>query len=130
MRILYRLTTIYIAYLALCTTLFLSACSTTPPSATTTPLPTKLTAAKNPITVAVYTQPKKLSAIPYKIIGKTSISEYNLGGIKRQEACLNDTLRTLAASMGGDAIIDIIHNNKKVTGTVIAYQPSKKQKMA
>ncbi|MCE3238474.1 MAG: hypothetical protein K0R24_1455 [Gammaproteobacteria bacterium] len=118
MRILYWLTTIYIA-------LYLSACATTPFSQTP---PTKTEKVKDPLTIAVYTQKQKVIKMPYKIIGQASIPEYNPGGIKRQAACLYDTLRTMAASMGGDAIINIIHHNKQVIGTVIAYQPSEKQK--
>ncbi len=118
MQILYWLTTIYIA-------LYLSACATTPSS----PIPpTETHTTKDPFAIAVYTQKQNVIKIPYKIIGQTSIPEYNPGGIKRQAACLYDTLRTLAASMGGDAIINIVYDNKKVTGTVIAYEPSEKQK--
>jgi hypothetical protein len=120
MRILYWLTTIYIA-------LYLSGCAITPSPQIR---PTKTHTTKDPFAIAVYTQKQNVIKTPYKIIGQASISEYNPGGIKRQAACLYDTLRTMAASMGGDAIINIIHTNKQVIGTVIAYESGKKQKTA
>lgn len=78
---------------------------------------------KNPINVAVYTH--KNPDKPYVIIGKEIISKYNLGGIKRQEASLHDTMRNLAASIGGDAVINVEHHNDKIIATVIAYNPDK-----
>ena len=125
MRILYWLGVIYIA---LSTLLFLPACSTTPVYNTHTP-PTQAHTSKNPLAITLYSH-KQTLVKPYTVIGRTSIPEYNTGGIKRQEACLHDTLRSLAASMGGDAIINILHNNKKVVGTVIAYQSTKNEKTA
>jgi uncharacterized protein YbjQ (UPF0145 family) len=122
MRILYLLLFIY-------TGLFLSACSMmdTQDSASTTQNISSKTAlihTKDPLTVAVYTQ-KHCIRTPYTILGKAVISQYNPGGIKRQEACIHDSMRSLAAAMGGDAIINLNKNDKTVTGTVIAYQNEK-----
>ncbi len=76
---------------------------------------------KSPITVALYsagTRPEH----PYKIIAKKSISKYNLVGIKRQEAVIHDALRNIAASMGGDAVINITKDDKKVTCEVVRFE--------
>ena len=75
---------------------------------------------KNPLDVTVYfrTSPKK----PYQIVGEETISKYNLGGIKRQAANIHDAMRNLAASMGGDAVINVKHRGKTITATVITYK--------
>ncbi len=77
--------------------------------------------------VAVYTE-KQSPTTPYTILGKAIISKYNSRGIKRQEACIRDAMRNLAATMGGDAVINLNKDDKTVTGTVIAYQSEKNQK--
>jgi hypothetical protein len=110
--------------------LCLSAC-TTEGEQNTPPAPVKQAnaALKNPLAVAVYAKPQPIKA-PYTVLGKATISKYNPGGIKRQEACLHDSLRSLAASMGGDAVINVSKDDKTMTGTVIAYQPVKKQALS
>lgn len=75
---------------------------------------------KNPIAVTLYTHGKKPSK-PYTIVGHETVSKYNLVGMKRQEAHIRDVMRNLAANMGGDAVIDISHDDKTVQATVIAY---------
>ncbi|EKD54489.1 MAG: hypothetical protein ACD_60C00079G0042 [uncultured bacterium] len=76
---------------------------------------------KNPIDVSLYLN-DELPKQPYVILGKTAVSKYNKGGIKRPEAIIHDAILTAAASLGGDAVILIKHHRKTVTGTVIAYQ--------
>ncbi|MCD6038910.1 MAG: hypothetical protein K0S27_310 [Gammaproteobacteria bacterium] len=76
---------------------------------------------KNPLAITLYSARQPLNT-PYIILGKATISKYNLGGIKRQEACLNDAMRKLAASMGGDAVINLNKDDKTISGLVIAYQ--------
>ncbi len=76
---------------------------------------------KNPISVAFYKENEKPKA-PYKVIGKETVSKYNIVGIKRQEASIHDAMRSLAASMGGDAVIDVKHDDKTVSGTVIGFE--------
>lgn len=84
----------------------------------------KIQQKKNPMEVSVYysnislTPPYK----PYIVIGEAKISNFNKGGIKRQDAIIHDAMRTLAASMGGDAIIDITRTPTAVIGKVISYQ--------
>lgn len=76
---------------------------------------------KNPMAVSFYPSTRNLK-IPYRVIGRETISKYNFVGIKRQEASIHDAMRAMAASMGGDAIVDIQHSDTTVTGTVITYQ--------
>lgn len=59
---------------------------------------------------------------PYTVLGKTEVSRFNTVGIKRQEATIRDLMREQAASLDGDAIIDMKHDDKMITATVIAYQ--------
>jgi len=76
---------------------------------------------KNPMTVSFYTNgnnPKQ----PYVVLGKETVSKYNFVGIKRQQASIHDAMRNLAANMGGDAVINITHTDKSVTGTVVTYK--------
>jgi hypothetical protein len=76
---------------------------------------------KNPLSISFY---QKGSAIkrPYKIIGTESVSKFNMVGIKRQEAIIQDNMRKIAAAMGGDAVIDIKRHKKMVTGTIVSYE--------
>lgn len=114
MRALYLLALIYIGFT-------LSSCSTveTPSSKSTFAQETNYKK-KNPFSVSFYshTKPKK----PYMIIGEEHFSKFNSGGNKRQEAIIRDGMRELAAAMGGDAVIDLKHDNKSISGTVIAFQ--------
>ncbi len=77
---------------------------------------------KNPMEVSFYS-PGKMPNIPYAVIGLARVSKYNRVGVKRQDAIIHDAMRTVAASMGGDAIIDVMGTNKSMVGKVIAYQP-------
>lgn len=76
---------------------------------------------KDPLEVSFY--PAGKPSKPFTVLGQTTVSKYNTAGHKRQEATIHDALRTKAASMGGDAIIDIQRDDNSVSGTVIAYQP-------
>lgn len=79
---------------------------------------------KNPMEVSFYTNGENPEN-PYTVVGQATVSKYNAGGIKRQQAVIHDAMRSAAASMGGDAIINIKRNEKAVTGTVISYQQPK-----
>ncbi len=59
---------------------------------------------------------------PYRIIGKESISRYDFIGLERQSKTVDDLLKSLAASMGGDAVINITADSQKVEGTVISFE--------
>lgn len=82
---------------------------------------------KNPLTVSFYPKginPKK----PFTIIGTETVSKYNMVGIKRQEGVIRDYMSQIAAAMGGDAVINITHNNKIVSGTVVSYEKQNQAK--
>jgi len=66
----------------------------------------------------------KESAIkhPYRIIGKETISRYNIIGLERQPQTLDELMKNLAASMGGDAIINITTDKQKIEGTVVSFE--------
>ncbi|MDR3477603.1 MAG: hypothetical protein P4M14_06185 [Gammaproteobacteria bacterium] len=133
MRTLYPLSAIFIA-------LILTSCattdSTTSPSATvqatqqttsatndmTTPAtaPPKCHHKKNPLNVSFLTSQKPQR--PFLVLGETKVSKFNLVGIKRQEATLREILSQEAASLGGDAVMNIKHDDHTVTATVIAYK--------
>ncbi len=132
MRILY-------SFVVICLSFTLTCCTTTPTQQkyknphknqhknhpiTHTPISSAAThQQKNPLKVTFYTkgQPKE----PYTVLGEESISKFNLGGSKRQEANIRDGMRELAAAMGGDAVINIKNNGSAISGTVVAYQKEK-----
>lgn len=82
---------------------------------------------KNPLNVSIYNKGIRPHQ-PYKVIGLETVSKYNHVGIKRQEANIRDTMRDIAAAMGGDAIIDLKYEKHVVTGKVVAYQGKQQQK--
>jgi hypothetical protein len=110
--------------LALVSALVLSGCATTNPcpksqttnSSSSAQCPHK----KDPITVSFLSNQKP--ARPYQVIGTTVVAKYNTVGIKRQEAIIRDLIRQQAASLGGDAVIDVKHNGNAISATVIAYK--------
>jgi len=71
--------------------------------------------------VAFYPEESYLKR-PYRVIGKETVSRYNFIGLERQTAALNQIMKSLAASMGGDAVINITADNQKVEGTVISFE--------
>lgn len=109
MRILYLPSIIYIA-------LILSSCASTNPKPPANLPPQH----KDPIAVSLLN--KEQPSRPYTILGKASVSKYNMVGIKRQQATIHDLMRQQAAMLDGDAIIDLKNKNSEVTATVIAYK--------
>lgn len=97
-------------------------CATSHSTQSTSHIPPKQTVQKkkDPMEVSFYPNEKTLNA-PYTVIGEAVVSKYNTRGIKRQDATIHDAMRTVAASMGGDAIIDIQGTRETVVGKVIAY---------
>jgi len=76
--------------------------------------------ASDPVNVSLYpTGAQPLH--PYQVLGEGRVSKYNHGGIKRQIAYIHDKIRDIAASMGGDAVINLKDDKKIVTGTVVRY---------
>ena len=72
--------------------------------------------------IALYQQGDPPPARPYKIIGTGVVSKYNLLGMKRENNTLHTLLQRLAASAGGDAVINVQHDDKTVKGNIITFQ--------
>ena len=86
---------------------------------------TKTTEESYPIkptqSISLYTDEKTPHAA-YRVIGIASVSKFNLFGKKRPEDALHEMIKKLAASIGGDGLIDIQNNEKELQANVIAYQ--------
>ncbi len=61
-------------------------------------------------------------ATPYKVIGKARVSKYSENGAKRQKTTINGLMRQLAASVGGDAVIELTQDGDAVSGTIVKYR--------
>jgi hypothetical protein len=107
--------------------LIMSGCASTVSHQTLEPeqqtiiVPTKCHVHKDPLNVSVITKEKP--AHPYTVVGKARVSKYNVAGNKRQEATIRDIMRQLAASLNGDAVIEVKNMEKEITATIITYQP-------
>lgn len=104
--------------------LALSGCvSTTKTNKIATPATTtqQKKSVKNPIAVTLYIGKQKPEK-PYVVLGHQTVSKYNFVGIKRQEANLKDSMRHLAATQGGDAVIEITNHADSISYTVISYK--------
>ena len=77
--------------------------------------------AKNPQTVAMYND-NQSPHTAYRVIGIATISKYNLLGSPRQDATMNVMMKNLAASMGGDGLINVSENSDAMQAHIIAYQ--------
>lgn len=76
---------------------------------------------KNPQTVALYSF-KKSPPTAYRIIGVAHVSKYNLLGRLRPTHAVHSRIKNLAASIGGDGIMDINSQGEAVEAKVIAFQ--------
>ena len=113
--------------------LFIASCSTTnvknPTQMATnlinrqsvTPLTHQTYPEKTPTTVALYTNDTTPSSA-YRIIGIAQVSKYNIFGVSRQPETMNAMMKKLAASIGGDGLIDVNQTDKGTEAKVIAYQ--------
>lgn len=77
--------------------------------------------AKSPQHVAVYNN-ASAPLMPYRVIGVASISKFNLLGVERKEATMHTMLKQLAASAGGDGIINLNSDKNTMQAHIIAYQ--------
>lgn len=77
--------------------------------------------AKNPTHVSLYKNEQKPKN-PYRIIGIAKVSKFNLMGMKRQETLVNEMMKNLAASIGGDALININNNKDNMQANIIAFE--------
>lgn len=71
--------------------------------------------------ISLYTKDKNPHKA-YKIIGIATVSKFNLFGVERKEDTLTEMIKKLAASIGGDGLIDIQHSKNQIKANVIAYQ--------
>ena len=114
--------------LILSTGLVLTGCATKPSPDSAHPQPPHSppaqTASTEPKDPAAITLLQETPPAHYTVIGEATVSKYNVAGIKRQKAIIQDRLRELAASMGGDAIMHLKNEGGYITGTVISYSPS------
>lgn len=78
-------------------------------------------APKNPKNIALYAKNEKPLS-PYRIIGIATVSKHNLIGMQRQDNTLHEMMKKLAASIGGDALINISDNTENMQASIIQFQ--------
>ena len=76
---------------------------------------------KNPQTIKVFSEANKPSS-PYRVIGVATVAKYNLIGFERKQDLAESMLKNLAASIGGDGIINFAIKPEMFQAQVIAYQ--------
>jgi hypothetical protein len=112
-------------FVLICTCLLICGCSTTKTSKQTQkPKPIKTKQIKQahfspvlPESITLLnTEPPTTK---YKVIGQVAVNRYNKVGVKRQKAIINDLIRNKAASLGGDAVVNIHKNSNLTTGEVV-----------
>lgn len=77
--------------------------------------------AKNPETIAIYNNNESPHAA-YRVIGLATVSKHNLFGSPRHDTTMNTMMKKLAASMGGDGLINVNESDEALQAHVIAYQ--------
>ena len=65
-------------------------------------------------------QKDKLNA-PYQIIGNVKVDRYNIVGVKRQLATINDLMQAQASKIGGNAVIDVHRKDNNYIGHVVKF---------
>lgn len=76
---------------------------------------------KDPKNILVY-QHEQRPLAPYRIIGTARVSRYNLIGMQRKNKTIHHMMKGLAASIGGDGLINVDESKDHVQGKVIQYQ--------
>lgn len=76
---------------------------------------------KSPQTVSWYTNQKKPGAA-YRIIGVAKVPKRNMLGMARENEAMHSMMKNLAASIGGDGLIDEKSTERDMQANVIAYQ--------
>lgn len=59
---------------------------------------------------------------PYRIIGALSVSKFNFLGVERSQENIKMKMKSLAASIGGDAVISTGQDNKHWNANIIAFE--------
>jgi hypothetical protein len=78
-------------------------------------------AAKNPNAVVFYTNGKRPDAA-YRVIGIVTVYKRSLLGASRDASEVRHMVRTLAASIGGEGLINIKDTDRAFQGHVIVFQ--------
>ncbi len=115
-----------------CCSILLTSCTTTNKNPTqmatnlinrqsVTPLTHQVYPAKKAETIAFYTG-KIAPHSAYRIIGIASVSKKNIFGATRQDETMQKMMKKLAASMGGDGIIEVEQTNNDMQAKIIVYQ--------
>ena len=76
---------------------------------------------KSPQLVTLYTA-DQTPHTAYRVIGIATVSKYNLLGLQRQAIVIHNMMKNLAASIGGDGLINVSSNDKNFQAKVIAFQ--------
>lgn len=76
---------------------------------------------KNPNTVSLYLSDKTPHRA-YRVIGVATVSKYNLLGHHREDATIHAMMKNLAASIGGDGVINLDTHMDPVKANIIAFQ--------
>jgi len=76
---------------------------------------------KSATAVAIYSKASLVNH-PYRVIGQETVSRYNLIGMERKPLTVNHIMKDLAASIGGDAIMDVTEDGTRVEGTIISFE--------
>ena len=77
--------------------------------------------AKNPQVVSLYND-TKTPHTAYRVIGIAKVAKHNMLGVARPETEITNRMKSLAASIGGDGLINIDTNRDATQAHVIAFQ--------
>lgn len=76
---------------------------------------------KKPEHVALYINQDK-PMMPYRVIGVATVARHNFMGLSREDSTIHDMMKNLAASVGGDGLININEVKDGIQATIIQYQ--------
>lgn len=78
----------------------------------------KTSPAKNPCKIALL-EDKQMPTAPYRIIGVATVAKRDRFGIQNN---VNNMMKNFAASIGGDAVMNLSSKGNQVRANVIQYQ--------
>ena len=76
---------------------------------------------KNPRLITLYANDQSPHTA-YRVIGIATVSKHNLLGMERREPLLKNMMKNLAASVGGDGLIEVKNKNDTIEAQVIQFQ--------